>query len=127
MWRLRIAKGSEDPLIHSLNENVGRQTWEFEEGGGTADERFEVNRLREHFTSNRWTKRHSSDALMRLQVRDRYLGQIGCDHNTQHTNTPSHDNCAQTVACHLQVHPHLWLPQLEIPRLLKHHHHATAL
>jgi len=23
----------EDPLIQSLNENVGRQIWEFEEGG----------------------------------------------------------------------------------------------
>jgi len=33
-----------------------------------------VNRLRERFTANRWAKRHSNDALMRLQVRDQPRG-----------------------------------------------------
>ncbi|CAI5947981.1 unnamed protein product, partial [Closterium sp. NIES-65] len=43
-------------------------TWEFDPAAGTEEERQEVERLREEFTRNRQERKHSSDALMRLQL-----------------------------------------------------------
>ena len=68
MWRLKVASG-ENPWLFSLSDHPGRQIWEFETNGGTEAERKEVERLREGFKANRKHQKHSSDAIMRLQVR----------------------------------------------------------
>lgn len=70
MWRLHHQDDNDgDPLLRSLNGNVGRQVWRFDEKAGTAAERQEVERLRERFTSNRFEQAHSSDELLRLQCK----------------------------------------------------------
>ncbi|CAI7886056.1 unnamed protein product, partial [Closterium sp. NIES-53] len=69
MWRLRVATG-DSPFLTSVSDFPGRQTWEFDPAAGTEEERREVERLREEFTRNRQEQKHSSDALMRLQVGD---------------------------------------------------------
>jgi cycloartenol synthase len=76
MWRFVSAgsggpgpANSDHPLLHSLNDNVGRQTWEFDPEAGTPAERAEVERLRKHYTDNRFSQKHSSDELLRLQCR----------------------------------------------------------
>ncbi|CAI5477919.1 unnamed protein product [Closterium sp. Yama58-4] len=67
MWRLRVATG-DSPFLTSVSDFPGRQTWEFDPAAGTEEERQEVERLREEFTRNRQERKHSSDALMRLQL-----------------------------------------------------------
>ncbi|CAI5507088.1 unnamed protein product, partial [Closterium sp. Naga37s-1] len=67
MWRLRVATG-DSPFLTSVSDFPGRQTWEFDPAAGTEEERQEVERLREEFTRNRQGQKHSSDALMRLQL-----------------------------------------------------------
>lgn len=68
MWKFVSAGNSGgNPLLRSLNGNVGRQTWEFDPGAGTLEQRAEAQRLREHFEAHRATQRHSSDELLRLQ------------------------------------------------------------
>ncbi|XP_057520604.1 lupeol synthase-like isoform X2 [Amaranthus tricolor] len=68
MWKLKIMEGK-DPLLVSINDHVGRQHWEFDEEAGTLEERVEVERVRNEFSSNRFNMRQSADLLMRMQLR----------------------------------------------------------
>jgi len=73
MWTLKCAQESAAGSAHltTLNNFVGRQVWVFEEGAGTEEERAEVERLRDHFASHRDRQKHSSDEMLRLQMRRR--------------------------------------------------------
>jgi len=53
MWRLKIAKGGEDPYIYSRNNFVGRQIWKFDPEAGSPHERAEVEQARLNFYNNR--------------------------------------------------------------------------
>jgi hypothetical protein len=55
------------PLLYTLNNNVGRQTWIYDASAGTPEEREKVEQLRAAFTASRHTQRHSADELLRLQ------------------------------------------------------------
>ncbi|XP_074285418.1 lupeol synthase-like [Silene latifolia] len=78
MWKLKIAKGDEDPWLVSVNHHIGRQHWEFDPVGGTSEERAEVERVQEEFHANRFTIKQSSDHLARMQLRkERSSSSIG--------------------------------------------------
>jgi cycloartenol synthase len=57
--------------MFSLNENQGRQTWEYDPTAGTPEQRARVEELRAAFTANRHKQKHSADELLRLQAADR--------------------------------------------------------
>lgn len=67
MWSLKVATQS-SPWQVSLAGNEGRQVWEYDPEGGTPEDRKMVDNAREHFWTNRFAKKHSSDELMRQQV-----------------------------------------------------------
>lgn len=68
MWKFISAGNSGGhPLLRSLNDFRGRQTWEFEANAGSPDQLTKIEQLRANFTKNRFTQRHSSDELLRLQ------------------------------------------------------------
>lgn len=67
MWKLKLSQG-DDQWVKSLNNNVGRQYWEFDQNDGTNEERSRIENIREHFHKNRFHVKHSSDLLLRLQV-----------------------------------------------------------
>ncbi|XP_022753475.1 cycloartenol synthase 2 isoform X2 [Durio zibethinus] len=66
MWKLRIAEGG-SPWLRTVNNNVGRQIWEFDPNLGSPEELMEIEKARNNFTNNRFRKKHSLDLLMRLQ------------------------------------------------------------
>ncbi|TVU43315.1 hypothetical protein EJB05_09774 [Eragrostis curvula] len=66
MWRLKIAEGG--PWLNSGNDHIGRQTWEFDKNFGSKEEREAVDSAREEFHRNRFTIRHSSDIIARMQL-----------------------------------------------------------
>ncbi|KAJ8564526.1 hypothetical protein K7X08_000986 [Anisodus acutangulus] len=66
MWKLKLLRG-DDPWVRSLNNHVGSQYWEFDQNGGTLEERSHVENIRQHFHNNRFHVKHSSDLLLRLQ------------------------------------------------------------
>ncbi|XP_059315695.1 cycloartenol synthase 2-like [Lycium ferocissimum] len=66
MWKLKLSEG-DDPCVRSLNNHVGRQYWEFDQNGGTLEERSHVENIRQHFHKNRFRVKHSSDLILRLQ------------------------------------------------------------
>ncbi|XP_021906242.1 beta-amyrin synthase-like [Carica papaya] len=67
MWRLKIAKGEKEPYLYSVNNFVGRQTWEFDPNAGTPQERQEVDQARQNFYNNRFYRKPSADLLWRMQ------------------------------------------------------------
>ncbi|KAL8254469.1 hypothetical protein R6Q59_032690 [Mikania micrantha] len=67
MWRLKIADGSNNPYLHSKNNFIGRQTWEFDPNYGTEEERMEVEQARRHYWNHRDEVKPSSDILWRMQ------------------------------------------------------------
>lgn len=71
MWQFRSASDAGGPHLVSLNDNKGRQTWEFDPSAGTPEQRARVEQLRSAFTANRHQQKHSSDELLRLQAADR--------------------------------------------------------
>jgi hypothetical protein len=71
MWKLATCYDSAgDPLLHSLNGNIGRQVWLFDESAGSPAEREHIEKLRKKFSEKRRTVRHSSDELLRFQQID---------------------------------------------------------
>jgi hypothetical protein len=68
MWRLKIAKGDNEPYISSTNNFVGRQIWEFDPEAGTPQERAKVEEARQNFYNNRFQVKPISDLLWRMQV-----------------------------------------------------------
>ncbi|KAL5704253.1 hypothetical protein ACHQM5_022703 [Ranunculus cassubicifolius] len=73
MWKLKIAQGG-DPWLRTTNKHVGRQIWEFDPNLGTPGELAEIEKLRDEFKNNRFEKKHSSDLLMRMQMRKEHPG-----------------------------------------------------
>lgn len=71
MWQFRSASDAGGPHLVSLNDNKGRQTWEFDPSAGTPEQRERVEQLRSAFTANRHQQKHSADELLRLQAADR--------------------------------------------------------
>ncbi|KAH0775180.1 hypothetical protein KY290_012317 [Solanum tuberosum] len=67
MWKLKIAKGQDDPYLYSTNNYVGRQTWEFDPNAGTIEEQAEIEKARQHFWNNRYKVKPNSDLLWRMQ------------------------------------------------------------
>lgn len=66
MWSFKSAWDSDGhPLLHSLNGNIGRQTWVFDPDAGTDEDRAAIEKLREDFRRNRHEQKHSSDELLR--------------------------------------------------------------
>ncbi|KAK8543276.1 hypothetical protein V6N12_015836 [Hibiscus sabdariffa] len=68
MWKLKVSQGNEHGL-KSVNNNTGRQYWEFDPDLGSPQDRARVETARNHFTNNRFRTRQSSDLLMRFQAR----------------------------------------------------------
>lgn len=68
MWKLKVSEGENEAWVTSVNNHIGRMFWEFDPDAGTPDERAQVDQLRNHFTSNRFRCKQSSDLMMRLQV-----------------------------------------------------------
>ncbi|KAK1269675.1 Cycloartenol synthase [Acorus gramineus] len=66
MWRLKIAEG-EGAWLKSKNNHIGRRLWELDPDLGTPKERATVNKARSDFFQNRFSKKQSSDLLMRMQ------------------------------------------------------------
>lgn len=69
MWRLRVAEGGGDPWLRTKNGHVGRQVWEFDPAAGDPDELAAVEAARRGFAARRHELKHSSDLLMRMQVK----------------------------------------------------------
>ncbi|KAJ4844792.1 hypothetical protein Tsubulata_050716, partial [Turnera subulata] len=69
MWRLKIAEeGSKDQYLHSTNNYVGRQTWEYDpEAPTTPEELAQVEDARHNFYKNRYQVKPSSDLFWRKQ------------------------------------------------------------
>ncbi|XP_004510379.1 mixed-amyrin synthase [Cicer arietinum] len=68
MWRLKIGDGGKDPNIFSLNNFVGRQTWEFDPNAGTPQDIAQVEHARQHFYDNRFKFKACGDLLCRFQI-----------------------------------------------------------
>lgn len=68
MWKLKIAEGASTPWLRTTNNHTGRQVWEFDPKLGSPEELAEIEKVREYFRDNRFSKKHSSDLLMRIQV-----------------------------------------------------------
>ncbi|KAM0918462.1 hypothetical protein ACQ4PT_008985 [Festuca glaucescens] len=67
MWRLKIAEGSDNPLLRTTNGHVGRQVWEFDPAWDDPEEIAAADAARREFTSRRHQMKNSSDLLMRMQ------------------------------------------------------------
>lgn len=67
MWKFVSAGDSgSHPWLRSLNDHVGRQTWEYVDTV-TPEEKAELQRLQDGFTDFRHQQKHSSDELLRMQ------------------------------------------------------------
>ncbi|WMV38536.1 hypothetical protein MTR67_031921 [Solanum verrucosum] len=77
MWKLKTAQG-EGLWLTSSNNYIGRQYWEYDEEGGTLQERALVDEMRQNFTKNRFLHKQSADLLMRMQLRkENGCGEVG--------------------------------------------------
>lgn len=67
MWKF-VSSGSSGshPWLRSLNDNAGRQTWEYVETA-TPKEKADIEILQNGFTHFRHQQRHSADELLRIQ------------------------------------------------------------
>ena len=72
MWKLKLSEADEDDPIWltSSNNHVGREIWKFDPNLGTLQERAEIEKVREEFRRKRFEIKHSSDLLMRIQVKE---------------------------------------------------------
>lgn len=85
MWKLKLSSldTNEEGCVDSVNDHIGRQFWVFDpnlgtEGGDYEEYRRDVEEARCRFTENRFRTRHSSDILMRLQVKIRSSFRSNC-------------------------------------------------
>lgn len=68
MWRLKSGEDTEGhPTLRSLNNFQGRQVWHFDADGASPEELKVVKAAQEAFTADRFSQKHSSDLLLRLQ------------------------------------------------------------
>ena len=72
MWKLHCSshgdrKGPMGKHLFSLNDHVGRHIWEHASTHLSTEDIAVIEHLRENFKLNRRNRKHSSDALMRLQ------------------------------------------------------------
>ncbi|DBA76502.1 hypothetical protein WJX79_001746 [Trebouxia sp. C0005] len=67
MWKF-VSSGNSGshPWLRSLNDNAGRQTWEYVETA-TPKEKADIENLQNGFTHLRHQQRHSADELLRMQ------------------------------------------------------------
>uniref|UniRef100_A0A803P5K5 Terpene cyclase/mutase family member n=1 Tax=Cannabis sativa TaxID=3483 RepID=A0A803P5K5_CANSA len=68
MWKLKIADGGTNSWLSSLNNHVGRQTWEFDSTFTDSQHLDAIETARQVFHADRFNKKHSSDLLMRIQL-----------------------------------------------------------
>ena len=68
MWKIKYGTGAEDPYLHSTNNFLGRQVFEFDPEAGSPEERAEVEEARRNFYINRHKIKPCSDHIWRLQV-----------------------------------------------------------
>ncbi|XP_065881553.1 cycloartenol synthase 2-like [Euphorbia lathyris] len=73
MWKLKISEGNEE-WIKSVNNNIGRQFWEFDESFGSEEEKAQVDEFRKNFSENRFHIKQSSDLLVRFQFAKEKIG-----------------------------------------------------
>ncbi|XP_010520562.1 PREDICTED: lanosterol synthase isoform X2 [Tarenaya hassleriana] len=66
MWRVKLSEGEEEE--ESVNGNLGRQFWEFDERFGSPQDIKHISELRRNFTIGRFRSKHSSDLLFRFQM-----------------------------------------------------------
>ncbi|XP_073101079.1 LOW QUALITY PROTEIN: cycloartenol Synthase [Elaeis guineensis] len=66
MWRLKIAEGG-NPMLQTINNFVGRQTWEFDPNLGTPEELAKVEEARDNYRKHRFEIKHNADLIMRIQ------------------------------------------------------------
>jgi hypothetical protein len=72
MWRLTTCYDQNNhPFLKSTNGHQGRQIWVFDKEAGSDEDQQEIEGLREEFTASRFTQRHSSDELLRKQMRQK--------------------------------------------------------
>lgn len=105
MWKLKIAEGASTPWLRTLNNHVGRQIWEFDPKLGSPEELVEIEKVREAFRDNRFTKKHSSDLLMRIQFTKENQDSIVLPRvNIKDTEDISEDNVTTTLRRALKFH-----------------------
>lgn len=80
MWRLKIAEG-DGKWLTTTNDHVGRQHWEFDAESGSAEERAQVEIMRQEYKNNRFRVKQSADLLMRMQVSLSLLTDFFCSTN----------------------------------------------
>ncbi|KAG6546956.1 hypothetical protein Mapa_011572 [Marchantia paleacea] len=68
MWLYKVADGVGSPWVETLNGNVGRQTWHYEENGGTLADRVALDDARAKYAENRYKMKHSCDLPMRMHL-----------------------------------------------------------
>ncbi|KAL5728620.1 myb-like DNA-binding protein bas1 [Ranunculus cassubicifolius] len=70
MWKLKVAHGGGpfSQWLHSTNDFMGRQTWEFDVTAGTQEERDQVEHARKEFYKRRFQTKACGDVLLRLQM-----------------------------------------------------------
>ncbi|XP_050231162.1 lupeol synthase-like [Mercurialis annua] len=68
MWKLKISEGGNDPYIYSINNFLGRQTWEFDPHAGTPQELQQVEEARSNYWDNRFQVKPCSDLLSQFQI-----------------------------------------------------------
>ncbi|OAY77532.1 Cycloartenol synthase [Ananas comosus] len=66
MWKLEIGKGG--PWLKSKFNHLGREIWVYDEQLGSSEEREAVENARKEFWRNRFSQKHSSDKLARMQL-----------------------------------------------------------
>jgi len=65
MWKFAPASDSDGHLLRSLNNNIGRQVWVYDQDAGTPEERNAVEEAQAKFRANRFHQKDSADELLR--------------------------------------------------------------
>ncbi|KAL8149707.1 cycloartenol Synthase [Apium graveolens] len=105
MWNLKIADGARTPWLRTVNNHLGRQIWEFDPELGSPQELAEIEKVREAFRDNRFTQKHSSDLLMRIQFKKENQDSIVLPQvSIKDTEDISEDNVTTTLRRALKFH-----------------------